>query len=48
MPRVRDLKKQQLYKPDKNYNADKFTPLMKKSVNMKLIAEQWNALIRVL
>jgi TnpA family transposase len=47
MPRIRDLKKQQLYKINKNYNADKFTPLMKKSVNLNLIAEQWDAMIRV-
>jgi len=47
MPRIRDLKKQQLYKPDKNISADIFSPLLKKSVNLNLIAEQWDAMIRV-
>jgi TnpA family transposase len=47
MPRIRDLKKQQLYKPDKNIAADIFSPLLKKSVNLNLIAEQWDAMIRV-
>lgn len=47
MPRIRDLKKQQLYKPDKNIPADIFSPLMKKSVNLNLIAEQWDAMMRV-
>jgi TnpA family transposase len=47
MPRIRDLKKQQLYKPDNNYTADIFSPLMKKSVNLNLIAEQWDAMMRV-
>jgi len=47
MPRIRDLKKQQLYKPDNNYTADIFSPLMRKSVNLNLIAEQWDAMMRV-
>ncbi len=47
MPRIRNLKKQHLYKPDKNIAADIFSPLMKKSVNLNLIAEQWDAMMRV-
>jgi len=47
MPRIRDLKKQQLYKINKDYNGGKFSPLLKKSVNLTLIAEQWDAMIRV-
>jgi TnpA family transposase len=48
MPRIRDLKKQQLYKPDKNLAADVFSPLIKKSVNLDLIAEQWDSMMRVI
>ena len=48
MPRIRDLKKQQLYKPDKNFTADIFSPLLKKSVNLNLIAEQWDSMMRVI
>lgn len=47
MPRIRDLKKQQLYKINKDYNGGIFSPLLKKSVNLNLIAEQWDAMIRV-
>ena len=47
MPRIRDLKKQQLYKINKDYNGGKFSTLLKKSVNLNLIAEQWDAMIRV-
>ncbi len=47
MPRIRDLKKQQLYKINKDYNGGKFSPLLKKTVNLTLIAEQWDAVIRV-
>ncbi len=47
MPRIRDLKKQQLYKITKDFNAGTFSPLLKKSVNLNLIAEQWDAMIRV-
>jgi len=47
MPRIRDLKKQQLYKVNRDYNGGIFSPLLKKSVNLNLIAEQWDAMIRV-
>ncbi len=47
IPRIRDLKKQQLYKITKDYNAGTFSPLLRKSVNLNLIAEQWDAMIRV-
>ncbi len=47
MPRIRDLKKQQLYKINKDGNPGIFSPLLKKSVNLNLIAEQWDAMIRV-
>jgi TnpA family transposase len=47
MPRIRDIKQQQLYKPDKNYHNKTFSPLLKKSVNLDLITEQWDAMMRV-
>lgn len=48
MPRIRDLKKQQLYKPEKNYTIETFSPLLNKSVNLNLITEQWDAMMRVI
>jgi TnpA family transposase len=47
MPRIREIKHQQLYKPDKNFDSGVFSPLLKKSVNLSLISEQWDAMIRV-
>jgi len=47
MPRIRDLNKQQLYKINKDGHPGIFSPLLKKSVNLNLIAEQWDAMIRV-
>ena len=47
MPRIRDLKKQQLYKSDKKYHNYTFSPLLKKSVKLDLIEEQWDAMMRV-
>ena len=47
MPRIRDLKDQQLYRVDKNFDYGVFTPLMDKSVDLHIIEEQWDAMIRV-
>ena len=47
MPRIRDLKDQQLYRVDKNFEYGVFTPLMDKSVDLNIIEEQWDAMIRV-
>jgi len=47
MPRIRDLKDQQLYRIDKNFDYGIFTPLMDKSVDLHIIEEQWDAMIRV-
>ena len=47
MPRIRDLKDQQLYRVDKNVNYGLFAPLLKKTANMDIVEEQWEAMIRV-
>jgi len=47
MPRIRDLKDQQLYKLDKQYDYATFKPLLRKRVDLKLIEEQWEYMVRV-
>lgn len=41
MPRIRDLKDQQLYRVDKNFDYGVFTSLLDKSVDLYIIEEQW-------
>lgn len=47
MPRIRDLKDQQLYRVDRDVNHGAFTPLLTKTADLALIDEQWEAMIRV-
>ena len=47
MPRIRDLKDQQLYRINKNFDYGVFTPLLNKTVNIDLIVEQWTSMLRV-
>lgn len=47
MPRIRDIKDQQLYRCDKDFDYGEFTPLLNKSVDLHIIEEQWDAMIRV-
>ncbi len=47
MPRIRDLKDQQLYKVEKNVDYGAFSPLLSKTVDMDIIEEQWESMIRV-
>lgn len=47
MPRIRDLKDQQLYRVEKGVDYGVFSPLLNKSVDMSLIEEQWEPMIRV-
>jgi TnpA family transposase len=47
MPRIRDLKDQQLYRIDKNADYGPFTPLLKKTADLALVEEQWEPMIRV-
>ena len=47
MPRIRDLKDQQLYRIDKTIDHGAVAPLLSKTVNMNIIEEQWDSMIRV-
>lgn len=47
MPRIRDLKDQQLYRIDRNTDYGVFTPLLNKTADLSIITEQWEAMIRV-
>jgi TnpA family transposase len=47
MPRIRDLKDQQLYRVDKNINYGTFTPLLNKTADLAIVEEQWETMIRV-
>lgn len=47
MPRIRDLKDQQLYRIDKSHDYGIFTPLLSKTVDLNIIEEQWEEMIRV-
>jgi TnpA family transposase len=47
MPRIRDLKDQQLYRAEKNVNNTVFKPLLNKTVDLDIIQEQWDSMIRV-
>ena len=47
MPRIRDLKDQQLYRVDRNTDYGVFTPLLNKTADLSIVIEQWEAMIRV-
>ncbi|KAA3654992.1 MAG: Tn3 family transposase, partial [Chloroflexi bacterium] len=47
MPRIRDLKDQQLYRINKDVDYGVFTPLLNKSANIDIVVEQWSAMLRV-
>ncbi len=47
MPRIKDLKDQQLYRSEKNEDNGIFSPLLNKTVDMDIIEEQWDQMIRV-
>lgn len=47
MPRIRDLKDQQLYKLDRQHDYGVFAPLLTKTADAELIEEQWEEMIRV-
>ena len=44
MPRIKDLKDQQLYRVDRTVNYGVFTPLLNKTADLDIIEEQWDAL----
>jgi len=47
MPRIRDLKDQQLYRVDRAFDYGAFTPLLNKTADLDIIEEQWEAMVRV-
>ena len=47
MPRIKNLKSQQLYKASKNHDYGEFNQLMTKSVSLELIKEQWDQMVRI-
>ena len=47
MPRIRDLKDQQLYRFDKNQDYGVFNPLLNKSADLPIVKEQWDEMIEI-
>ena len=47
MPRIRDLKDQQLYRFDKEHDYGVFTPLLTKTADSAIVEEQWDEMVRV-
>ena len=47
MPRLRDLADQQLYKVDRTLPLGRLQPLFHSGVDLDLISEQWDQLVRV-
>ena len=47
MPRIRDLKDQQLYRVDRNVSYGVFTPLLNKTADLDIVEEQWEPMMRV-
>lgn len=47
MPRIKDLKEQQLYKVDREIDYGVFGPLLTKTVDLDIIEEQWDNMMLV-
>lgn len=47
MPRIRDLKDQQLYRVDRQGDYGVFSPLLNKTADLEIVEEQWEAMMRV-
>jgi TnpA family transposase len=47
MPRIRDLKDQQLYRIDRFVDYGVFTPLLTKTADLNIVEEQWEEMLRV-
>lgn len=47
MPRIRDLKDQQLYKVNRGFDYGDFAPLLTKYADIDIVEEQWASMIRV-
>ncbi len=47
MPRIRDLKDQQLYRVERNADSGVFASLLTKTADLDIVEEQWKAMLRV-
>ena len=47
MPRIRDLKDQQLYRVERHADSGVFTSLLTKTADLDIVEEQWEAMLRV-
>jgi TnpA family transposase len=47
MPRIRDLKDQQLYRVDRWVDYGVFAPLLTKTADLTIVEEQWEEMLRV-
>jgi len=47
MPRIRDLKDQQLYRVDRGVDYGVFAPLLTKTADLTIVEEQWDEMLRV-
>lgn len=47
MPRIKDLKAQQLYRVDKDVSYGKLDALLTKTISLDFIAEQWDQMVRI-
>ena len=47
MPRIRDLKDQQLYRVDRQADYGVFAPLLTKTADLNIVEEQWEEMLRV-
>ena len=47
MPRIRDLKDQQLYRIDKTFDYGIFSPLLNKRAIIEIVQEQWESMLHV-
>lgn len=47
MPRIRDLKDQQLYRVERHADSGVFAPLLTKTADVDIVEEQWDEMLRV-
>jgi len=47
MPRIRDLKDQQLYRVERHVDSGVFAPLLTKTADLAIVEEQWEEMMRV-
>lgn len=47
LPRIKNLKHQQLYRPGKDVPGGVFAPLLRKTVDLDLVEDQWDPMMRV-